>query len=180
MVDSLSFDFSITTQDSNNINKVVFKDVDASNAKRNLNKSLPDSLASMPKDKEKKFVRLESHNNESNGQPNISLELEIYDDSPKLKQKKYQFHWGSIDTTLVQKNKNSIFKQAVDLSLAKFKDTFNKEPVLTSSKSGVVDSFECKIQHYRENELIKELNIKSKLKDGSVFSFSIKLSLIHI
>ena len=174
LMDSLLFDISIATLDTGTINKVLFKDIDTSRKDRSTNINLPDSLSNLPANNEKKIVRLEGIKNEHIGPSDISLEIEIYDDSPKLKKKKYQFHWGQIDTTLVQNSKNGAYTQELNLSLAKLKSTFNKEPVLTSSKNGVVDSFECNVLHYRDNNIISSAKIKSNLKDGSIFLNAIK------
>jgi len=173
-MDSLSFDFSIASHDIDTVNKVLLRDVSTVDASDKFNNMIPDSLTSLPDDAQDSTIRLDSITNDHIGQAIISLEIEVFDDSPKTKQRKFQFHWGNIDTTLIQEKKNGDFRQSIEISLAKFQATFEKEPILTSSKSGVVDSFDCKISHFRKNKLINKSIVTCNIKDAKTFSNSIK------
>ena len=173
-MDSLSFDFSMERYDADTVNKVLLRDVTKEEVAEGLQKMFPDSLAIPPLDQEERIIRLDSIKNDQLGKAIISLEIEVFNDAPKAKQGKFQFHWGNIDTTLIQENKSGAFSQSVEVSLAKFQNTFKKEPVLTSSKSGVVNSFECKVLHYRKGIIISDSKMICNIKEAKTFSNSIK------
>jgi len=174
VMDSLTFDFSVASQDMDITNKIRLRDINMEDPSKDISSIIPDSLTSFLNSNEDRTIRLDSIKNEQIGKANISLEIEVFDDRPKIKQKKFQFHWGDIDTTLIQERQEGDYTRSLKLSLAKFQSTFKKEPVLTSSKSGVVDSFECTISHYRENNLLSNTVVTSNLRNAKTFSNSIK------
>ena len=174
LMDSLSFNISFATQNLDTMNKVVVENLGDDSTKYPYNINLPDTLSVIPKSKQKSVIRIEDIQNDNIAEANISLEIEIFDDSPKRKLKKYQFHWGAIDTTLTQKIKTQQFRESISLPLTKFKSLFSKEPVLTSSVEGVVYEFSYKILHLRAGELMNSTLVKSNIKDAAIFLNSIK------
>jgi len=171
-LDSLSFDFSMSTEyHKDTVSKVSVTNVHSDMLEAELYANLQDSLLS--EKSTKSIIKLEDIQSEKISN-SISLELEIYDDSPKIKEKKYQFHWGKVDTTLTQKDSKKLFTESIDLSVSEFNDLFKKEPVLTSSAKGVVYNFNFELLHRRDQSTLQTKIIRSAIKDANVFTQSIK------
>lgn len=171
-MDSLSFNFSITSQHKDTINEVRIENVHSEDFSSTIKVNLSDTLMSAPN--RNSIIRLDDIHNEGLDNTNISLELEIYDDSPKAKEKKYQLHWGYLDTTLTQQGQKKFFSESLAMSISQFSQLLLKEPVLTSSSKGVVDAFVFELAHSREGAKLQTMQIKTNIKDASVFLQSIK------
>lgn len=166
-MDSISFDFSIASQYKDTINKVKIENVHSDDFSNTLKLNLPDTLFSNTISKS--IIRLDDIHNEGINSGTISLELEVYDDSPKIKEKKYQLHWGFIDTTLTQKEKKHFFSESLSMSIVQFEQLLAKEPVLTSSLKGVLDAFEFDLIHVRDEKRLQTKRVETNLKDVSLF-----------
>lgn len=170
-LDSISFDFSLATEyHKDTVSKVSVTNVHSDKLESELYSNLPDTLLS--DNSTKSTIRLEDIQSEQINN-SISLELEIYDDSSKVRERKYQFHWGKIDTTLTQKDSKKLFTESIDLSVSEFNDLFKKEPVLTSSAKGVVYNFNFELLHRRDQSTLQTKIIRSAIKDANVFTQSI-------
>lgn len=170
-MDSLSFDFSIASQHKDTVNEVRVENVQSEDFANTIKINLPDTLAEK---NTKSFIRLDDIQNEGIDNGKISLELEIYDDSPRIKEKKYQLHWGFIDTTLTQNEKKKFFTESLAMSIGQFNELLTKEPVLTSSTKGVLDAFDFELVHLRENKKLQTKRVETNIKDDKVFLNSMK------
>ena len=171
-MDSLSFDFSIASQDKDTMNKVRVENVESNQLGETIKLNMSDTLLST--DKSKSIIRLDDIQNEGIDHAKISLELEIYDDSPRAKEKKYQIHWGTVDTTLTLKEKKKFFTETLAMSIGQFNQLLPKEPVLTSSTKGVVDAFVFELVHERNGKKLQTKLIETSIKDTKVFSKSME------
>lgn len=170
-MDSLSFDFSIASQHKDTVNEVRVENVHSEDFTNTIKINLPDTLTDR---NTKSFIRLSHIQNEGIDNGKISLELEIYDDSPRIKEKKYQLHWGYVDTTLTQKDKRKIFTETLAMSVGQISQLLTKEPVLTSSLKGVVDAFAFELVHVRKSKTLQKKRIETNIKDTKVFFNSVQ------
>ncbi len=166
-MDSLSFDFSIATQDKDTVNELRIENVHANDFGNSMKLNLSDTLLSA--NSHKSIIRLDQIQNDGMDSASISLELEIYDDSPKTKEKKYQLHWGDIDTTLTQKEKKKHFSESLSMSIDQFNQLLEKEPVLTSSQRGVLAAFSYELVHKRAHKRLQSKRVKTNIKNPKVF-----------
>ncbi len=166
-MDSLSFDFSIANQHKDTVNEVRVENVDSAILGETIQLNMSDTLSSGVKSKS--IIRFDDIQNEDMDNAKISLEFEIYDDSPKAKEKKYQIHWGTIDTTLTQKEEKRFFTESLAMSIGEFRQLLLKEPVLTSSLKGVLDAFDFELAHIRAGKKLQIQSVETNIKKSKVF-----------
>ena len=172
-LDSLSFNMSIATQHLDTTNKITIKNIASHDFESDLKLNLPDTMDTMSESSYKSVITLDSNNLTGTTNKSISVEFQIFDDGPSSKEKKYQLHWGNIDTTLFIKKKHN-YSESFSVGLAEMINLLAKEPVLTSSQAGVLEAFSYRLVHSRDDKVIQEATIKTNLNDPEIFKEHIK------
>lgn len=100
----------------------------------------------------------------------IEVELEIIDDKHFVKEKKYQFYWKHIDTTIVLDESSNCYQTELSLEKNQFLECLKDEPILTSSKEGVLKEFKFSI--YKATNAKEDFlkDIICSIKDPDVYS----------
>lgn len=103
-------------------------------------------------------------------QNDINVELEIVDDRYESKNNKYQFYWKHIDTVIVLDQTSNCHETTLEIGKKQFIECLKDEPILTSSKEGVLSLFEFSM--FKENIKSQAIfeNIKCSLKDPELYT----------
>ena len=176
-LDSLSFNMSIASEHIDTMNKIMIENIKQEDFNHTLRLNLPDTMSTLGDSKYNSVIKLDG-NQEADRATNFSIELQLFDDAPHRKEKKYQFHWGSIDTTLYAKKKKNIYSESIELSLREVKNLLLKEPVLTSSQAGVLGAFTYQLIQNRAGKELQNIKVESNIRDAKLFAKTVSRFMV--